>query len=132
MFRLIYDISGTPRAIGNAMHVPVTEGESYRMGEALVITDGKATKCAATVKPTHMCSQDLAAGAAEHVLIYPVTGTMCFETSVNADPTTLAAGSKVTLADDAMGVTATTADGVCEVVNLNGATKSGDKIVVKF
>lgn len=132
MFRLIYDISGTPRAIGNAMHVPVTASESYKMGEALVIENGAATKCDATVKPTHMCGQDLSAGAADHVLVYPITGTMCFETSVNADPADLAAGSKVTLDADATGVTATTTSGVCEVVNLNGATKSGDKIVVKF
>lgn len=132
MFRMLYDISGTPRAIGNAMKVPVTTGEAYSMGEALVITKGAATKCGATAKPTHMCCRDQAAGAAETILIYPITGTMHFGVKVTAAPTSLAVGSKVTLAADGLGVTATTTDGVCEVVNLNGAKAAGDEIVVKF
>ena len=132
MFRLLYDISGTPRAIGSAMTVPVTAGEAYAMGEALVIKNGAATKCDATSKPTHICCRDQEANAAEHITIYPITGTMHFATKVTAAPTSLAIGSKVTLAADGLGVTATTASGVCEIVNLNGAKAAGDDIVVKF
>ena len=132
MFRLLYDISGTPRAIGNAMKVPVTAGEAYAMGEALVITNGAATKCGATTAPTHICCRDQAADEKEHILIYPITGTMHFETVVTAAPTALKVGNKVTLAADGLGVTATTTSGVCTIVNLNGATAAGDKIVVKF
>lgn len=131
MFRIMYDNAGG-RAIGNPMRVPVTAGESYSMGEALVITGGKATKCGAAVKPTHMCSQDQAADAKESVLVYPISGTMVFETSVTAAPTGLAVGSKVTLAADGLGVTATTTNGVCEIVDLRGAKAIGDKITVKF
>lgn len=131
MFRIMYDNAGG-RSIGNPMRVPVTAGEAYSMGEALVITGGKATKCGATVKPTHMCSQDQAADAKETVLVYPISGTMVFETSVTAAPTALTVGSKVTLAADGLGVTATTTNGVCEIVDLRDAKAIGDKITVKF
>lgn len=132
MFKYLYDITGSPRAIGNAMHVPVTAGEEYKMGEALVITNGAATKCAATTKPTHMCCRDQAADAKSTVTVYPITGTMHFGVPVTAEPTGLAIGEKVTLSGDALGVSATTDSGVCEIVNLNGAEKVGDEIVVKF
>lgn len=132
MFKFLYDITGSPRAIGNAMHVPVTAGETYKMGEALVITNGAATKCGATAKPTHMCCRDQEADAKETITVYPITGTMHFGVPVTAAPTALAIGAKVTLATDGLGVTATTASGVCEIVNLNGAKAAGDEIVVKF
>lgn len=132
MFRLLYDITGSPRAIGNAMKVPVTKAEAYTMGEALVITSGAATKCGATATPTHMCCRDQAADAAEYILVYPITGTMRFCVQVTAAPTALSVGSKVTLAADGLGVTATTTSGVCEIVDLNGAKAAGDEIVVKF
>jgi hypothetical protein len=57
---------------------------------------------------------------------------MVFKTVVTAAPTALAAGSKVTLATDGLGVTATTTDGVCEIVDLQGAKVAGDEVVVKF
>lgn len=132
MFRFLYDISGSPRAIGNAMRVPVAVSEAFSMGEALVIKDGAATKCSATETPTHMCIQDQAAGAKESILVYPITGTMHFEVPVTAAPTALKAGNKVTLAADGLGVTATTTGGVCTIVNMNGAKAAGDLITVKF
>ena len=131
MFRIMFDNAGG-RAIGNPMRVPVTAGEGYSMGEALVITGGKAKKCGATAKPTHICTQDQAADAKETVLVYPISGTMVFDTVVTAAPADLAVGSKVTLAADGLGVTATTASGVCEIVDLRGAKAAGDHITVKF
>lgn len=132
MFKLLYDITGSPRAIGNAMNVPVTSGEGYVMGEALVIKNGAATKCGATEKPTHMCCRDQAAGAKENILVYPITGTMHFGVKVTAAASSLKVGDKVTIAADGLGVTATTTSGVCEIVNTNGAVSAGDEIVVKF
>ena len=131
MFRLMYDNAGG-RSIGNPIRVPVTAGEAYMMGEALVITGGKVTKCGAAVKPTHMCSQDQAADAKETVLVYPISSTMVFETGLSVPPASLTVGAKVTLAADALGVTATTQNGVCEIVDLRGAKAIGDKVTVKF
>lgn len=132
MFRFLYDVSGSPRAIGNAMRVPVTAGEAFSIGEALVIKDGAATKCDAAETPTHMCCHDQAADAKDDILVYPITGTIHFETPVTAAPTALKAGNKVTLSADGLGVTATTTDGVCTIVDLNGAKAAGDLITVKF
>ena len=130
MFRLLYDNAGG-RSIGNAICVAVTPGENYSIGEALTITAGKATKCTATTKPTHMCVRDQKADAEPTVLVYPISGTMVFETHITAAPTGLATGSKVTLSADALGVTATTTSGVCEIVDVRNAA-AGDLVTVKF
>ena len=131
MIRLMYDSAGG-RAIGSAIDLPATAGEAYKVGEALVITAGKATKCGAAVKPTHICSQNLKADESDHVVAYPISGTMVFETVLTAAPTSLATGSKVTLAADGLGVTATTSNGVAEIVDLRGASKAGELITIKF
>lgn len=127
----MYDSAGG-RAIGSAIDIPATAGEAYKIGEALVITGGKATKCGAAAKPTHICSQNLKAGESDHVVAYPISGTMVFEAEITAAPTSLAAGSKVTLSADGLAVTATTQSGVAEIVDLRGATKAGDRISIKF
>lgn len=131
MIRLMYDSAGG-RAIGSAIDIPANAGEAYKVGEALVISGGKATKCGAAVKPTHICSQNLKADESDHVIAYPISGTMVFETVLTAAPASLATGSKVTLAADGLGVTATTSNGVAEIVDLRGATKVGDLITIKF
>ena len=130
MFRFVYGNAGG-RTMGNAMKVAVSAGEDYAIGEALVVTGGKATKCGATAKPTHMCVCDQKADSAEDILIYPISSTMVFETIVTADPADLSVGSKVTLASDALGVTATTASGVCEIVDLR-ENVAGGHVLVKF
>lgn len=130
MFRLVYDNAGG-RTMGNAMKVPVTAGENYAIGEALVITGGKATKCGAAIKPTHMCIRDQKADSEEDILIYPISSTMVFETVMTADPAALTVGSKVTLSGDGLGITATTTSGVCEIVDFRDKV-SGGFALVKF
>ena len=130
MFRLAYDNAGG-RTMGNAMQVPVTAGEEYCIGEALVINSGKATKCGATAKPTHMCVRDQAADREENVLVYPISSTMVFETRFTEVPTSVNVGDKVTVANDGLGITATTDGGVCEIVDILDMTVSG-RALVKF
>lgn len=130
MFRLVYDNAGG-RTMGNAINIPVTSGERYQMGEALVITGGKATKGGASVKPTHMCARDQAPDSAEYVLVYPISGTMVFETTFAADPAALSVGAKVTLSTDGLGITATTTNGVCEIVDVREKV-TGGHVLVKF
>jgi hypothetical protein len=55
-----------------------------------------------------------------------------YEVECSAVPTSLVPGDKVTLATDALKVTATKESGVAKVVALNGATVAGDKITVRF
>lgn len=82
------------------VYLPVTEGENYTMGEALVMKE-TATKCGETERPTHIC---MGAGGKEKVAAMPVLDTTRFEVPYTALPTV---GTKVALALDGLQVTAT-------------------------
>lgn len=114
--------------------VPSTASTSYHVGDALVLTSGAATKAGATVKPTHICAQEYVAPASgnQPIAVYPVLDGYEWITTFAAAPTGIVAGSKVTLHTDSAQVTATTASGVAEVVDMYGATASGDEVIVKF
>ena len=99
-------------------------------GEALVLTDGKLVKCGATAKPAFIALADGDANA--EIAVGRVESNQIYEVPVSAAPTALTVGSKVTLGADGLTVTATTTSGVAEIVDLNGATASGDIIVVRF
>lgn len=133
MFRLVKIRNGRgnqpePEKLG------ATASETYTLGEALVLSGGALTKCGATAKPTYIAGEDYTApeSGARRVTAYPVSGDMIFEVPLTAAPTSLTAGSVVTLSADALGVTATTTSGVATVVDLTGAAASGDKILVRF
>lgn len=133
MFRLVKIRNGRgnqpePEKLG------ATASETYTLGEALVLSGGALTKCGATAKPTYIAGEDYTApeSGARRVTAYPVSGDMIFEVPLTAAPTSLTAGSVVTLSADALGVTATTTSGVATVVDLTGAAASGDRILVRF
>lgn len=133
MFRLIKIINGRTNQ-AEPVKLGTTASTAYTLGEALVLADGAAVKCGATEKPTHIAAQDHTAPAAGggYLTAYPITAEMIFEVPIAAAPTALKRGSRVTLTADATGVTATTTAGVATIVDLVGATNSGDKILVKF
>ena len=111
----------------------VTEDEAVVMGEALVLTNGKLTKCGATVKPEFIAMADCAADAAKRLIpAARVEPNQLYEVPVQAAPTSLVEGSKVTLHTDGLRVTATTTRGVVTVESLNGAAAAGDTIVVRI
>lgn len=108
-------------------------GEAIEIGEALVLADGKLTKCSGAVKPTHMAMGIKSATEADRVMpACRVDSNQIYEAPVSAAPTALVPGAKVTIHTDGLQVTATTEGGVAEVISLNGATASGDKIIVRF
>ena len=132
MFKLI-KIENARMNVPEPVFHEVTEDEAVVMGEALVLTNGKLTKCGATVKPEFIAMADCAADAANRLIpVARVEANQLYEVPVTAAPTSLVEGSKVTLHTDGMQVTATTADGVVTVENLNGATAAGDTIVVRI
>ena len=102
--------------IGNAAsfeQVPATAGESYAVGEALVLTDGAATKCGATVTPEFICQQRLSGAKAGDLLaVTRVNELQELETTLAVAGTALKIGDKVTLHTDGEAVTATTTAGV--------------------
>ena len=106
-----------------------------KTGEALIISDGLLAKCPATTIPTHVSLSNGAYGDTD-VIVFEVNSNMIFETTVNADPSMLDVGAKVTIANapdgSATRVSATTTAGVATIVDLMGAEKVGDKLNVKF
>ena len=110
-------------------YLPVTAGEDVTLGEALVLSAGKLTKCGATAKPAFMAvGPKNAAGEAP---VIAVQDYMTFETTLQAAGSSLKIGDKVTLHTDGAQVTATTASGVAEIVSMEGTTV-GSSVLVKF
>lgn len=131
------------KIINGRMNVPETEslpttaGETYKEGEALVLSGGKLTKCGATAKPTHISLADYTAPASgqKDLPCYRIASNMVFEVPVTFSSTAAAivVGSKLTVASDGLGVTDVTTSGVVTVVdalNANDKKASGDLISV--
>lgn len=132
MFRLI-KIENARMNVPEPVFHEVTASEAVQLGEALVLTSGKLTKCGATAKPEFIAMADCAADAAKRLIpVARVEANQLYEVPVTAAPTSLVEGDKVTLHTDGMQVTATTTLGVVTVESLNGAAAAGDTIVVRI
>ena len=120
-------------------HVPSieylpAEGLKPAVGMALVLAGGKLVAAKAAVKPTYisMCEKDAACAAGEVIPVIRVVPGTVYETEFSAAATSIKLGDKVTLhATDGMSVTATTTDGVAEVVGMDG-TAVGAAVRVRF
>ena len=108
---------------------------AIKLGEALILEDGLLIACPSTVIPSYVALCNAKHEDSE-ITVFEINSNMLFETTVNTTPASLLVGEKVTLACDDDGstvmVTATTSAGVATIVDLMGASKSGDKITVKF
>lgn len=132
MFKLI-KIENARMNVPEPVFREVTASEAVVMGEALVLTSGKLTKCGATVKPEFIAMADCASDEAKRIIpVARVEANQLYEVPVQTAPTSLVEGSKVTLHTDGLQVTATTTNGVVTVENLNGAAAAGDVIVVRI
>ena len=132
MFKLI-KIENARMNVPEPVFHEVTASEAVVMGEALVLTSGKLTKCGATAKPEFIAMADCAADATNRLIpAARVEPNQLYEVPVQAAPTSLVEGSKVTLHTDGLQVTATTTSGVVTVESLNGAAAAGDVIVVRI
>jgi hypothetical protein len=101
-----------------------TDAEAYTLGEALVQTSGRLTKCGATAAPEFICmkTQAAEATAATPIPVIRVRETTEFATTSTATVADTVVGSKVTLHTDGLTVTATTNSGVFEISQTDGAT----------
>ncbi len=133
MFRLIKISNGRTNQ-AEPCFLDSTASESYLIGEALILSGGRLTKCGATAKPTHIAAEDYTAPATDNrpLSCYAVSPAMIFECPVTTSPASLVAGSKVTLADTACAVTATTTAGVATIIDPLSASAAGDKLLVAF
>lgn len=110
-------------------YLPGTEGETFAVGEAVILTAGALTKCAATAVPDYITMGP--AGKNGTVPCAKVNGETVYDAPLTADGTALKLGDKVTLATDGMGVTATKTGGVAQIVRMDGKGKD-DIVGVRF
>lgn len=100
------------------VYVPGASG--LTLGMAANLTSGALAKCGASVKPTHIVM-----GPQREDGNYPaieVNDNIVFETTSTATVAQTVVGSAVTLATDALTVTATATNGVFKVLKTDGAT----------
>lgn len=110
-----------------------TASVTTNVGMALTQTNGNLVTASGTTKPTYICmrEQDTPMTADDLIPVVRVQPDVIFETELSAAGTSLKVGQKVTIATDGLSVTATTTDGVAEIVEILG-TAIGDKVRVRF
>lgn len=106
-----------------------TADEPIALGEALVLTSGKLTKCAADAKPEFI---SVSAGTNVPINVYRVLEEDVYETTFAADATNELVGEKVTLHTDGLQVTATNTNGDALIVKKLGSGDVGTKVLVSF
>ena len=132
MFRLIKYEQGAIN-VPEPEYYDVTSGEAVERGEALTLASGKLTKCSGATRPTHIAMCAVSATAEEReIAVCRVDANQQFEVEVSEAPTSLTAGTKVTIDTTGTKVTATVTNGVATIININGAKAVGDTVVVRF
>lgn len=102
--------------------IPADNATTYAVGDALVITSGKAAKATGATAPTYICAEK-ATGKTE-ISAYPVDKNTEYKTTAAG---AVVVGTKYTIGSDAASITTTSASGVAEVVSV-----AGSEVVVKF
>lgn len=106
-----------------------TVDEAIVLGEALVLSDGLLTKCTATATPEYIARS---AGTNKAIAVNRVLEEDIFETTFAADASAVDEGSKVTIHDDGVQVTATTVSGVFYITKKLGTGASGTAVQGMF
>lgn len=104
-----------------------------KVGMALTQTAGQLALTTSATAPTYisMCEKDSECTAGDIIPVIRVGKDMILETTFADAATSIKLGDKVTLHTDGLRVTATTANGVAEVVYMDG-TASGSMCRVRF
>lgn len=101
-------------------------------GMALVQSSGNLAVATGANRPAYisMCQRETPCTAGEIIPVIRVSPDIVFQTTFSAAASSIKPGSKVTL-KDGLQVTATTTDGVAEVISMDG-TNSGSSVRVRF
>lgn len=100
-----------------------------KVGMTMNLSGGSLVGCTGTNKPNYVC---LSAAAKDGMVqVMRVHRDMVFQTEWSAAASSIKLGNKVTIDGYGLAVTATTTDGVAEVVAIEG-TAVGDKCYVRF
>ena len=120
-------------------HIPAWEylpcsAITPKVGMALTLSSGKLAIATGTTAPIYISMTESASAltAGTIIPVIRVNGNMVFKTTASAALTGINIGDKVTLhASSGLQVTATTPDGVAEIVGMAG-TASGSEVLVRF
>lgn len=105
-----------------------------KRGMAMILSSGKLAIATGTAEPEFICVEEhsAAVSAGDMVTVVRVDPQTEYETTLSAAGGSLKLGDKVTLhASSGLQVTATTTNGVAEIVYMDG-TASGDMVRVRF
>lgn len=106
---------------------------ALKLGMALTVSAGKLAIASGTTRPSYISMTETpgAVAAGTVVPVIRVSEDIIYETENSASFAAVNVGAKVTLDSTGTKVTATTTDGVAEVVGIEG-TAVGSKIHVRF
>lgn len=129
MFKLFKSNQGDIPVIKELAPVAAT----YKVGDALAISsNGLVAKVSGTANPEFISCGAGTLTSADKLAVNPIYEGYEFETTFADTATTLKVGTKVTIHTDSAQVTATTTNGVAEIVDILGGGASGSKVIVKF
>ena len=116
-----------------AVYAPSKVGETYTLGEALVLSGGALTKCGATEKPQYIAEQAYVAPATDPRLlrVHKVHDFYIYETTMADNSGTVVVGDLVTLHTDAAQLTATKTGGVATII-AKESDLAGAKVLVRL
>lgn len=106
------------------------DNEVIALGEALILSSGALTKCAATTVPEFIAMEPAADEAIINVV--RITEDMVFETTFAADASAEEVGELVTIHSDGLQVTATNTNGVFTITKKLGTGAAGTKVLGMF
>lgn len=131
---VIAKILGGRQNVAETLELPCTPGKTYTVGQALVVSSGALTGASGAVEAKYVAAETYTAPAsgARKLRCYRITPDMVFEAAISAySASAQKVGAKLQFATDGLTLTATAAEtGGAEIVDLNGAAKVGDKILV--
>lgn len=115
---------------------PTTASETYSLGEVLKLSAGKLTAADVNSSGQQLficgCDYEAPASGQQPIPVYRIQPTMIFRVKSYANNSATAIGALVTLHTDRLQVTATTTNGVAEIVDLLGDGTAGSEIQVRF
>jgi len=104
---------------------------TYSVGEALVITNGLLTKASGSTTPTYISAGKGTLASGDTLAVNPVFEDKEWKTTLSVTGSSLKVGEKVTIATDSAQVTATTTNGVAEIIEIISSA-SGGEVIVRF
>ena len=132
MFKLI-KIENGRQNVPEPEYLEAKASEEIVIGEALVLSAGVLTKCAATTAPQYIAMASVGVNDTKRTIAAcRVESNQLYDVPLSVAPGNIKVGDKVTLATDGIKVTATTDSGVAKIVSLNGAAIAGDVVTVRF